>query len=294
VTASHDLFAMSGRTVDNRAAGDIDAAINEPAIESTQVGVTAGGVSAVETLAIESALLEPAVIEPAVIEPAVIEPVIDAAVSRVVLFDFDGVLIHGDAFGLFMRDRYRHSLLRKLLVLPTLPWLLLGWPVSWRIPVRTLVHICLLGVSEVRYKAAARQFAAQLVRRPKLFCRDGLLVLRRHQAAGDRVIVVTGCEHALVTGVLDELGLTGLEVLASQLRPGALGMRVKLHNVGKRKLQTLGAHGLHAWRLAYSDSAQDVPMLKPAAEAVLVNGTPKLCMKIEKALGRSVTRVDWF
>jgi len=220
--------------------------------------------------------------------------IIDAKVSRVVLFDFDGVLIHADSFGLFMRDRYKRSLLRKLLVLPTVPWLLLGLVVSWRWPVRTLVHIGLLGVSEPRYTAAAKSFAARLVRRPKLFSRDGLLALRRHQAAGDRVIVVTGGEHTLVVGILQELGLTNIEVLASQLRPSWVGMRVKSHNVGKRKLQALALHGLQAWRLAYTDSSHDIPMLKPAAEAVLVNGTPKLCKKIEKALGRSVKRVEWF
>jgi phosphatidylglycerophosphatase C len=35
-------------------------------------------------------------------------------------------------------------------------------------------------------------------------------------------------------------------------------------------------------------------MLKPAAEVVLVNGTPTLCRKVEKALGRAISRVDWF
>jgi phosphatidylglycerophosphatase C len=220
--------------------------------------------------------------------------IIDAKVSCVVLFDFDGVLIRADSFGLFIRDRYRRSLLRKLLVLPAVPWLLLGLMVSWRWPVRTLVHIGLLGVSESRYAVAAKSFAAQLVRRPKLFSRDGLLTLRRHQAAGDRVVVVTGCEYTLVSAMLQELGLTDIEVLASQLRPSWLGMRVKSHNVGKRKLQALASHGLQVWRVAYSDSSHDIPMLKPAAEAVLVNGTPKLCKKIEKALGRSVKRVEWF
>jgi phosphatidylglycerophosphatase C len=224
------------------------------------------------------------------VEPAAI----DAEASRVVLFDFDGVLIHADSFGLFTRDRYKRSLLRKLLVLPTIPWLLLGLMVSWRWPVRTLVHIGLLGVSQSRYTALANAFAAYLVRRPKLFSRDGLLALRRHQAAGDRVIVVTGCEHTLVSGMLRELGLTHIELLASQLRPSWLGMRVKSHNVGRRKVQALASHGLQSWRVAYTDSPQDIPMLKPAVEAVLVNGTPKRCKKIEKALGRSVTRVEWF
>lgn len=220
--------------------------------------------------------------------------VIDAKISRVVLFDFDGVLIHGDAFGLFVRDRYKRSLMRKLVVLPTVPWLLLSLLVSWRLPIRTLVHVNLLGLSARRYEAHARAFAAQLVRRPRLFSRDGLLALRRHQAAGDRVIVVTGCESTLVSSILNELGLSGLEVFASQLRSGWFGMRVARHNVGKRKLQALADQGIHAWRVAYTDSAHDIPMLAPAAQAVLVNGTPKVCMKIEKALGRSITRVDWF
>lgn len=220
----------------------------------------------------------------------------DAAVAaaRTVLFDFDGVLIHGDAFYLFMRDRYQHSLLRKFGAFLTLPWLLLVTPFSRRRAMRTLVHVGLLGVGERRYKAAAEAFAANLVRRPRQFCRDGLSALRRHQAAGDRVIVVTGCEQVLVTHILAQLGLEDVEVIASQFRPGLLGMRVKLHNIGRRKPVQLAAFGVREWHVAYSDSLVDIPMLKPAAEVVLVNGTPKLCMKLEKALGRTITRVEWF
>lgn len=35
-------------------------------------------------------------------------------------------------------------------------------------------------------------------------------------------------------------------------------------------------------------------MLALAVEAVLVNATPRSCMRVEKALGRSVTRVEWY
>ena len=219
---------------------------------------------------------------------------VTASATRTVLFDFDGVLIHGDAFSLFMRERYERSVLRKLAVLLALPWLLLVLPFSRQQVARSLVHIALMGLSERRYQAVAQAFAASLVRRPRQFSRDGLQALRRHQAEGDRVIVVTGCEHVLVSQILDQLGLSGIEVLASQLRPGMLGMRVKLHNLGRRKPALLAALGVKEWHIAYSDSLVDVPMLKPAGEAVLVNGTPKLCKKMEKALGRTITRVDWF
>ena len=233
-------------------------------------------------------------------DPAVAAPEDDAAdpprevAPRVVLFDFDGVLIRGDSFAMFVRDRYAVSAWRKGMALLGSPLWLLMLPLSRRLPIYLLVRIALLGLREPGYQAAAGAFAAVLARRPKQFCRDALSCLRRHQALGDRVIVVTGCEETLVSGILRELGLTGVEVIASQLRPGWLGMRLRRHNVGRRKVQSLAEHGVEAWQVAYGDSMHDVAMLKPATEAVLVNATPKLCKKVEKALGRTLTRVEWF
>jgi len=212
---------------------------------------------------------------------------------RVVLFDFDGVLIRGDTFAMFMRDRYARVRWRKGLVLVLSPWFLLTLPFSRRRVLRSLVHLGLLGLDEARYRDLAQAFAVALVRQPGRFCREGLSALRRHQAAGDRIVIVTGCEESLVRGVLAELGITDVEVLASRLRPGRLGMRSDWHNIGRRKVELLARHGIEAWQVAYSDSSQDLPMLALAAEAVLVNATPKLCKRVEKALGRSVTRAEW-
>jgi phosphatidylglycerophosphatase C len=212
---------------------------------------------------------------------------------RVVLFDFDGVLIRGDTFAMFMRDRYARVRWRKGLVLVLSPWFLMTLPFSRRPVMRSLVHLGLLGLDEARYRDLAQAFAVALVRQPGRFCREGLSALRRHQAAGDRIVIVTGCEESLVRGVLAELGITDVEVLASRLRPGRLGMRSEWHNIGRRKVELLARHGIEAWQVAYSDSSQDLPMLALAAEAVLVNATPKLCKRVEKALGRSVTRAEW-
>lgn len=215
-----------------------------------------------------------------------------ADIPAIVLFDFDGVLTHADTFELFVRQRYAQSAWRQLLALLALPMLLLLWPATRRLR-RALVHIALCGLDERRYRDAAAAFAADLARRPGHVCRDGVRALRRHQAAGERVIVVTGCEHALVERVLAELGLPGVELVASRLVHGMLGMRLAHHNVGAGKLKALATHGVTGWRRAYADSLQDVPMLKAAAEPVLVNGTPKLCKKVERALGRTVERVAW-
>lgn len=216
-----------------------------------------------------------------------------AAGPRTVLFDLDGVITVDDTFARFMRERYA-GVGRKLLLLPALPWLALVRPFSWRLAVRTLVHVGLLGIGERRYGELAQDFASRLVRRPRQFQRDALLALRRHQVQGDRVIVVTGCEHALAQSLLEQLGLVGVELVASRLRPAWLGMRVAHHNVGAGKPAALAAYGVSSWQRAYGDSLHDVHMLKAAAEPVLVNGTPKLCKRIEQALGRSVERVAWY
>jgi phosphatidylglycerophosphatase C len=217
-----------------------------------------------------------------------------ANASRTVLFDFDGVLFQGDSFAMFMRHRYQYSWLRKLLVLLTLPWWLPCMLVSRWWGLRTLVHVALCGIGPVRYQQAVEAFADQLVRRPRQFCRDGVQALRRHLANGDEVIVVTGCEQLLATRLLSGLGLHDLTVIGSQLKPGWSGMRVQLHNVGWRKVQSVTAVGVQKWHVAYGDSMHDLAMLKQAGEAVLVNGTPKLCKRVEKALGRAVTRVAWY
>ncbi|MGB5937883.1 MAG: hypothetical protein WBG81_00450 [Rhodanobacter sp.] len=82
------------------------------------------------------------------------------AAPRVVLFDFDGVLIHGDSFYLFVRERYRRAPWRYVLALLAAPLLLLLRPFSRRWPLRVLAGIGLLGLGERRYQTAATAFAA--------------------------------------------------------------------------------------------------------------------------------------
>ncbi len=214
---------------------------------------------------------------------------------RTVLFDFDGVLLRGDAFGEFVRARFRRARWRLLpaflLVLPLLPTL----PFTRRWAKKVFVRVALAGLSGPRYRALAQAFGDELARQPRRFHREALSRLRAHLAAGDAVMVVTGCEDTLVRSIFEGLGLPGVPILASRLVPGPLGMRVALHNIGRYKLESLAAAGVTpAWDVAYGDSVHDLPMLREAREAVLVNATPAWCKRVEQALGRSVTRVHWY
>ena len=217
-----------------------------------------------------------------------------ASGPRTVLFDFDGVVLRGDAFETFVRMRLDRAPWRKLLGLALSLPLLPTVPFTRRWVNKAFIASSLVGLSEDAYHGLARAHGEMLVRQPRRFHREALMRLRRHVAEGDRVLVVTGCEEHLVTTIFAELGLDGLPILASKLRPGRLGLRVQLHNVGTRKLESLKGAGIEPpWAVAYGDSHWDLPMLREAEEAVLVNATPKWCKRVERVLGRSVTRVHW-
>jgi phosphatidylglycerophosphatase C len=216
---------------------------------------------------------------------------------RVVLFDFDGVLFRGDAFARLLRGRYaRVGWLAAWLLLASPLLLLMAASARGRGQAsRWIVAWGLWGLDERRYQELATGFGRTLARDARNFQRDALAALNRHRHAGDRVLVVTGCEHILARAILDELGLPMIELVASRVAPGRFGLRVVVRNIGREKPRQLAGLGITApWALTYSDSAADLPMLAAAQAAVLVNARSKLARRVERALGREVQRVDWY
>ncbi|HXE77711.1 MAG TPA: haloacid dehalogenase-like hydrolase [Rhodanobacter sp.] len=211
----------------------------------------------------------------------------------VVLFGLDDVLVYGEPMQAFVRQCLRAASWRWPLLLACLPWLLVRALTSRAGLRATLGRLALLGVHEVRYQQLVDDFAAGLVRRSRSCSRDGLRALRRCMAEGQRVVVVTACEQRLAEAIFRELGLAEVEVLASSWRGGWSGMRQAQANRGGAKVRLLARHGLQDCVAAYSASLLDVPMWRLATQAVLVNGTPGRCRKLEQALGHAVTRVAW-
>ncbi|WP_297925276.1 haloacid dehalogenase-like hydrolase [Metallibacterium sp.] len=219
-----------------------------------------------------------------------------AATPRVVLFDFDGVLVRGDSFSGFLRVRVRRQAWRLALLLPLLPALplLLLRRRGRRILLHCTVRLLLLGTSLSRYRALAESHARVQALRRGFFVPDAVSALRRHLLRGDRVIVVTGCEEHLARALLQAVRLDGVELVASRLRRSWLGAVPAVHNVGREKLRQMEAHGVEPpFACVYSDAGADLPMLLAAERAVLVNPGESLRARMQARLGSRYAEVEW-
>lgn len=217
---------------------------------------------------------------------------------RVVLFDFDGVIVRHQTLELFFRERLsglgRWRLLLALPVVPLVP-LLIGSPGGNRFLGRLFLRVVTFGRREATYRRWVAAFGRTYARRPGVFCRDAVATLRRHVDEGDRVVIVTGNDGHLVEAILDEVNLRGYELAASRTRGGAFGVRFVQHNVGAMKVRALEKAGIpRPWAIAYGDSLSDVPMLKAAEAPHLVNPKPKTAKKANRLLGDRLTVVHWF
>jgi phosphatidylglycerophosphatase C len=219
-----------------------------------------------------------------------------APTQRIVLFDFDGVIVRGDAFTKFMRERYAHAWWRLAVVLPLLPVVALIALTrrGRRRLLRAAVTWAFVGVDAARYRVMAQAFGGRLARDARNIFAPACMALKRHRQDGDRVLVVTGCEDVLARAILDELGFDGVELVASRFEAGRFGLRIALHNIRIEKARQLALRGIRPpWDVVYSDSFHDLPILAAARSAVLVNPDRITLARVSARLGRRLSVVEW-
>jgi len=219
-----------------------------------------------------------------------------AVSQRVVVFDFDGVLVRGDSFESFLRSRLRAQPWRLLLALPVLPLvpLLMSTAAGKGWLARVFTRVATLGHGEAGFRRIVLAFAQRFGANPGNFLADGLAQVREHRAAGDRVIIASATEGHLLDCLLHSLGLGELERCGSHVSATWVGLRVHRHNYGEMKPVLLAEYfGLNRWNVAYSDAWSDLPLLQPADEAVLVNPTPALAQRYAQRLGARLQVARW-
>lgn len=218
-----------------------------------------------------------------------------ASHPAVVLFDLDGVLASRDTFATFVLRRFRRRPLKMLLALPVLPLLV----ATRRRPRlhgainRHLVRVALLGDEVQEVRAEAAELGGEFARTATWILRPGVEQALNHLSRGDRVVVVTATERGLARSLLDGIGLTEVELVASELAQGRSGPRLQPHNYAGEKRRRLLAAGIaEPWEIVYSDSLSDEPLLIAARRRVLVNPSRTLLTRAQRRMS-SVETATW-
>lgn len=217
---------------------------------------------------------------------------------QTVVFDLDGTLVAGDSFGAFLRHLITGRFLRCAAAVLTAPlWVpAILLPPTRLTAQRYMVWVAAVGMDEHAFTTAAADFATRHAGPTSgRSAAAALARVRDHQASGDRVIIATGCAAVLAHPVCAVLGLTEVEVVASTLtyRRWRLPHPVRSAR-GSGKLQALHAAGVEfPVDHAYSDSATDLPLLRAARTAHVVDPTPRNWFRLHRALGPDVDLLHW-
>jgi phosphatidylglycerophosphatase C len=196
--------------------------------------------------------------------------------AMLAVFDLDGTLLDGDSTALWLWDRVRHSPLRALAILVVAPIAgpMVILPRTRRAGASILLWIATVGLSErglwesyARFGERFRDGASALTWRS-----GGMATLDEHLQAGDRVVVVTAAPTLLAQALIGSLGRP-IEVLGTSLKSRGGGWVADVHCRNQRKCQALAEAGHGArWTYAYTDSLDDLPLLRGAERPVIVKG----------------------
>lgn len=192
------------------------------------------------------------------------------------VFDLDGTLLDGDSTGLWLWGRVKRSPLRALAVLAVAPIAapMVIVPRTRRAGASILLWIATAGLSEQKLRDSCARFGETFRAGDGALSwrAGGMAALQEHLRAGDRVVVVTAAPALLARALIGPLGHP-IEVLGTSLKRRAGGWVADIHCRHQRKCQALAeaGHGEH-WAYAYTDSLDDLPLLRGADRPVIVKG----------------------
>ena len=194
------------------------------------------------------------------------------------VFDLDGTLLDGDSTALWLWRRVRRSPLRWLaamLVAPVAIPMVIA-PRTRRAGASILLWIATVGLGERDLHQSCADFAAgfQAGTLPLRWRAPGVETLDAHLARGEEVVIVTAAPTVLARALVNPLDRP-IIVLGTSLKPLAGGWVADVHCRNQRKCQALAdaGHGKR-WAYAYTDSLDDLPLLR-GADAPMIVGRGK-------------------
>lgn len=216
------------------------------------------------------------------------------AAPRLAVFDLDGTLTRADTFGPWVLGLLARHPLRALrlplLIIPSLGYLL---GITGRGGLKgAILRLLFRGLRRETIEQWTAQYV-QLVVPARMFT-EALAALRAHQAAGDRVVLLSASPDLYVPRIGAELGVH--ETVCTQVR--WQGERVDGRLAGENRRGEEKLRVLERLRqaypalpvIAYGNSESDLPHMFLCEQAVYVNAGPALS---DRLAARGFRCVNW-
>lgn len=212
-----------------------------------------------------------------------------------VVFDLDGTLLNGDSASVWMIDRIKKSVWRTLLAVGAFP---IALPMTLYAPSRQIggsifLWVATIGLTETALRQSFAFFAASVSEGKGVAWRTaGLAELQKHISYGDTALIATAAPAWLAESLADTLPFQ-VPVVGSVLSRFLGGWVGRSHCRNEAKCRAISRAGYgERWAVAYSDSADDSPLLSRATSAFLVNASRQTIRRLAR-LNVRVEQVAW-
>lgn len=218
--------------------------------------------------------------------------------APLVVFDFDHTLYDGDSGTDLFRWLIARAWWRRALALALAPVAgpLVAFLPTRRAGISAFVWAGIVGVhARTALDALIDRYVATHAEalRARLLS-QGLAVLERHLARGDRVLVATGAPPELARAILALAGHGEVPVVGTLLGPRLGGMGAHRHCHHAMKMTMIRAAGYaQPVARAYSDSSADLPLLQAAVQPVVVNPKPGRVAWFRRVLPPGTPILHW-
>lgn len=212
-----------------------------------------------------------------------------------IVFDLDGTLLNGDSTSVWMAARIGNSAWRALLAIAVLPFALplFFYRPSRRIGASAILWVATVGMTQAELRRSFQRFAVDVAEGEKLVWRQaGIAELAGRLEAGDTALIATAAPAWLAESLVETLPFRVPVVGTSLARlfGGWVGHDHCRHQA-KCDAITRAGYG-DRWAAAYSDSADDAPLLARATAAFLVNASPRNARRLA-VLRVEAERIEW-
>ena len=220
------------------------------------------------------------------------------AQTPLVVFDFDHTLYDGDSGGHLIRWLIRRSAWRTALAAVATPLLgpMVGWMPTRRRGISGFLWIGTLGLHRRRdlddlIDIYVDQNATKL--RARLLP-VALRALHRHLEANDRVVIATGSPPELARAILAFVAHENVPVIGTTTmrKYGAVVARHHCHAAEKVKMIRAAGYRGPITRV-YSDSTNDMPLLRAASDPVVVNPKAGAMATFARELPAGTPMLNW-